>query len=214
MPCDGAPKLPLVESPRRTLCVGPCRPTAMALSRQGRARRGLRAGRRHKRVPQELGRPVSSPGVMLRSWRPDYELQARGCAFWTVGSETTGAPPGIAKRRQRSAVRGTAGVAHLHSTVEAGEPVPRGPCGGKGDVRQGTVGGTPAGGFVPWSRVNVTPTDSISGTRQSLTGRTGCLPRNKPILWTNEHVRRLFLPVASRLRPRGLFPRNRPLDEA
>jgi hypothetical protein len=163
MPCDGAPKLPLVESPRRTLCVGPCRPTAMALSRNGRARRGLRAGRRHIRVPQELGRPVTSPGVMFRNWGPDSAPQARGCAFWTGGSETTGAPPGIAKRRKRSAVRGTAGVAHLHSTVEAGEPVPRGPWGGKGDARQGPVGGTPARGFVPWSRVNVTLTDSEAG---------------------------------------------------
>jgi hypothetical protein len=153
----------IVESPRGTLCVGPCRPTAMALSRKGRARRGLRAGRRHIRVPQELGRPGSSPGVIFRCWGPDNEPQARGYAFWTAGSETTDAPPGIAKRRKRSAVRGTAGVAHLHSTVEAGEPVPRGPCGGKGDVRQGPVWGTPARGLVPWSRVNVTPTDSEAG---------------------------------------------------
>src|SRR6266581_2685143 len=29
MPCYRAPKLPLVESPRGTLCVGPCRPAAM-----------------------------------------------------------------------------------------------------------------------------------------------------------------------------------------
>jgi hypothetical protein len=73
MPCDGAPKLPLVESPRRTLCVGPCRPTAMALSRKGRARRGLRAGRRHMRVLQELW----EARIVSRRHSPELETGLR-----------------------------------------------------------------------------------------------------------------------------------------
>jgi hypothetical protein len=73
MPCDGAPKLSLVESPRRTQCVGPCRPTAIALSRSGRARRGLRRGRRHMRVPQEL----CEARIVSRRHSPELETGLR-----------------------------------------------------------------------------------------------------------------------------------------
>jgi hypothetical protein len=148
----------------------------------GRARRGRRAGRRHTRVSQELGRPGSSPGVIFRQWGPDNEPLARGRAFWTAGSETTGAPPGIAKRRKRSAVRGTPGVAHLHSTVEAGEPIPRGPCGGKGDARHGPLGGNPMGALYP-SSGSTQPPRTAKRARAAMTGRTGCLNWARPDRW-------------------------------
>ena len=72
-------------------------------------------------VVREPGRPWLPPCGMVRKWGPDYEPQARGLVSWTVGSETTGTPQGIAKRRQRSAARGAQGVAQRHSTVEASE---------------------------------------------------------------------------------------------
>ena len=80
------------------------------------------------------------------------------------------------------AARGAQGVAHPHSTVEAGEPGPRGPWGGKGDARQGPVLGTPSGGTVlrPW--VNATITDS-KADGEPLPGRTGCLNWARPDLW-------------------------------
>ena len=42
---------------------------------------------------------------------------------------------------------GWSGVGHLHSTVEAGEPTPRGPWGGKGGVGSGAVSGNLCGGL-------------------------------------------------------------------
>jgi len=66
----------------------------------------------------------------------------------------------LPREAQRSAVRGTQGVAPVHSTVEAGEPGPRGPWGGKGGVRHGLVSGTPVEDSVPRSRVHITLTDS------------------------------------------------------
>jgi len=92
-----------------------------------------------------------------------YAPLALGLVLWTDGSENTGTAHGIAKRRKRSAARGTEEVAHLHSTVASGEPVPRGPWVGKGDVRHGLVGGTLDGGFEPRFRVHVTLTDSKAG---------------------------------------------------
>ena len=81
----------------------------------------------------------------------------------------------------RSAAKGTQGVAPLHSTAEAGEPGPRGPWGGKGEVRHGLVSGTPVEGFVPQSRVHVTFTDSKAGS-EAMTRRTGCLSWARPDL--------------------------------
>src|SRR5271163_3569166 len=97
------------------------------------------------------------------------------------GAKLQAAAHGIAKRRQRSAARGAQEVAHLHSTLEAGEPGPRGPWGGKGDARHGPVEGTPAGGIVSRSRVNATSTDSNADS-EPMMGRTGCLNWARPDL--------------------------------
>jgi hypothetical protein len=119
----------------------PRRPAASVLP-------GRRTGRRHRWVPRELGRSwiVSrrfSPAVGDRLTNPRPAVARLG----PQGSETTGAAPGSATRRKRSAVRGTQEVAQPHSTTEVGEPVPRGPHGGKGAVRQGLVSGQPGGGL-------------------------------------------------------------------
>ena len=110
------------------------------------------------------------------------EPPARGCAFWTAGSEAQAQHLVLPSEAKRSAARGTQGVAHLHSTGEAGEPGPRGPWGGKGDVRHGLVSGPPVEGFEPRCGVNVTLTDSKAGS-ESMTRRTGCLNWARPDLW-------------------------------
>ena len=94
MPCDRAPKLPFVESPRRTMCVGPCR--AAVLAWQRRSRRGPRAGRRHKRVPQELGTPCRFH--LYSNWflgeGPDPKLPGPKSASDLAGGTKTGARGG------------------------------------------------------------------------------------------------------------------------
>ena len=150
------------------------------------------------RLPRNLGDPgrlqVQSPAR-----GPDYEPLARGWAFWTAGSERQAQHLVLSREAQRSAARGTQGVAHLHSTGEAGEPGPRGPWGGKGDVRHGLVSGTPVEGFVPRSRVPVTLTDSKAGS-EAMTRRTGCLSWARPDLWEGWEV----TPIPTRL-PYNVF---------
>jgi hypothetical protein len=94
MPCDGAPKLPLVESPRRTMRVGPRRPAATAW--QGRSRRGLRTGRRHTGVPQELGTPHRLYLFIYWSWSglPDPKTPGLKSASDLKGATNTGARGG------------------------------------------------------------------------------------------------------------------------
>src|SRR5207302_3806176 len=70
--------------------------------------------------------------------------QARSRAFWAARAKRQTQRVVSPSEAQRSAARGRQGIAHLHSTGEAGEPGPRGPWGGKGDVRHGLVSGTPA----------------------------------------------------------------------
>jgi hypothetical protein len=105
----------------------------------------------------------------------------RGYACWTAGSEAQAQHLVLPSEAPRSAAKGTQGVAPLHSTAEAGEPGPRGPWGGKGEVRHGLVSGPPIEGFVPWSRVHVTLTDSKAGS-EAMTRRTGCLSWARPDL--------------------------------
>jgi hypothetical protein len=93
-------------------------------------------------VVREPGRPWLPPCGNVRKWGPENEPQARGLVFWTAGSETTGTPQGIAKRRQRSAARGAQGVAQRHSTVEAGELALKDPVQGRALRRADSAGGT------------------------------------------------------------------------
>src|SRR6266404_8693249 len=97
------------------------------------------------------------------------------------GSEAQAQHLVLPSEAPRSAAKGTQGVAPLHSTAEAGEPGPRGPWGGKVEVRHGLVSGTPVEGFVPQSRVHVTFTDSKAGS-EAMTRRTGCLSWARPDL--------------------------------
>src|ERR1700731_2319424 len=110
--------------------------------------------------PRNLGEPERLPAHHFPAMGTGDEPQARGGAFWTVGSETTDATQGIAKRRQPSAARGTQEVGALHSTCELGELDPWEPGGGKGEPGHATVGGKHDGCTETRGRVNATTTDS------------------------------------------------------
>jgi hypothetical protein len=101
---------------------------------------------------------------------------------WADRSDTTSATHGIAKRRKRSAAKGTQEVAHPRSTVDNGASVPRTPGRGKGDARHGCVGETPVGAFVPQLRVHITLMYSQAGS-EPMARRTGCLNWARPDLW-------------------------------
>ena len=116
-------------------------------------------------VVREPGRPWLPPCGNVRKWGPENEPQARGLVSWTAGSETTGTPQGIAKRRQRSAARGAQGVAQRHSTVEAGELASEEPGEGRALPTGGLGGGNQAAPFVAPEPVTVTSLDSVGGAR-------------------------------------------------
>ena len=98
-------------------------------------------------------------------WGPETEPQARGLVSWTAGSETTGTPQGIAKRRQRSAARGAQGVAQRHSTVEAGELASEDPVKGRALPMGGPHRGNKGEHFVAPLPVTITLRDSLRGVR-------------------------------------------------
>ena len=148
----------------------------------------------HTRILQELGRPCGSPGVSFRPWGPDYQPLARGLVSWAAGSETTGTAPGRAKRRQRSAARGTQGVAQRHSTAEAGELASEDPAEGRALLTGGPSGGNQGEHFVALVPVTVTSLDSLRGAWPASAevsrprckparGRAGCLNWARPALW-------------------------------
>ena len=98
MPCDGAPKLPLVESPRGTLCVGPCRPTAMALPRVPDGHLPSLPRVPAVQVPllqryyEDVRLPVSlSPRFVAFAWR----YQAARLSFRSRRSRTLNRGPGV-----------------------------------------------------------------------------------------------------------------------
>src|SRR5207244_4051269 len=62
------------------------------------------------------------------------------------------------------------GIGALPSTVEAGEPNPRGPGGGKGAPSHRTVGGKHGGCSGTRNRVNATTTDSGTGEARAADG--------------------------------------------
>jgi hypothetical protein len=133
-------------------------------------------------VVREPGRPWLPPCGTVRMWGPDNEPQARGLVSWTGGSETTGTPQGIAKRRQRSAARGAQGVAQRHSTAETGELASEDPGEGRA-LPTGGIGGGHQGKHIEASLpVTVTSPDSVRGVRPALRGVTAALPTRS---WTN-----------------------------
>ena len=136
---------------------------------------------------------VVSTVLMSGKRGPDCEPLACGLAFWAVRSKLTDADRGIATRRQPSVARGTQEVASPHSTVEAGEPGPQGPWGGKEAIRHGLVVGQPVEG---WNLGCGSPERPRTAKRdgESMTKRTGCLNWARPDLWE----RRGVIPGATR----------------
>ena len=118
-------------------------------------------------VVREPGRPCLPPCGNVRKWGPDCEPQARGLVSWTVGSETTGTPQGIAKRGQRSAARGAQGVGQRQSTVEAGELASEDPVEERALLADGPGGRKQVESTEALFPVPVTPPDSGGGVRQA-----------------------------------------------
>src|SRR5262245_53496325 len=122
---------------------------------------------RQWRFSRNLGYPDPSPGGHGRRRGPADEPLTRGRAFGTDGSETSDAPPGIAKRRQRSAAKGRQGVAPRHTTVEDGELAPEEPVEGRAWPTGGSPGGNQAEHIEVPKPVTVTPRVSIRGLRSA-----------------------------------------------
>src|SRR5205823_5735825 len=139
---------------------GPRRHTAKAWC--VRSRRGRRTGHRHKRVPQELGTPCALHDALPAGDRITNS-RLTGYACWTGGSELQAHAVVSPSEAQRSAAKWGQGIGALHSTVEAGEPNPRGPGGGKGAPGCGTVGRKHDRCSETGPRVNETTTASGTG---------------------------------------------------
>ena len=129
----------------------------------GWSRRGPRAGRRHIRVPQELGRSRrlfldKFPDGDTGSSTPGPTLP-HSCS---IGSEIR--VPGRYRQTKDNEVRrnGRREVGAPRSTCEAGEQLSPGPCGGKGVPGHRPVARKPVEGFVPRESVNATTTDSVA----------------------------------------------------
>ena len=103
----------------------------------------------------------------LPDGRPVDELLARGWVTWTAVSERTGTTPGIAKRRKRSAARGTQGVAQRRSNCEAGGLASEDPVEGRALPADGPRGGNQAESLVAPCPVTATSRDSGRGVRQA-----------------------------------------------
>jgi len=131
-----------------------------------RSCRGRRAGHRHRRVPQERGRPdrfhprksrLGDNDAASTSPRP-FDVarvvegsEAHGCGWYRQAKENE------ARRKGRS------GVVTPDSTEEAGALDPTGPGGGKRASGQETVGGKHGGDIGLRGRVHATTTDSDVG---------------------------------------------------
>src|SRR5712692_7231706 len=131
------------------------------MARGGWSSRGRRTRRRSIRVPWEPGRPCYSVSLSfgVGAAKPQSSWPQAG-----VGPERRDENRRTGRYRHANQKEvwgeGWQGFAHLHSTVETGEPGPRGPWGGKGDARHGLVRGTPVQGIEPRFRVHVTLTNS------------------------------------------------------
>jgi len=167
--------------------------------------------------PGNLGDPEPLQTNNFRSRGPDDEPLARGWAFGTAGSESTDAAFGIAKRRQRSAAKGSQGVAQRRSTWEAGELAPEGPVEGRALPTGGSRGGNQGEHTEAPNLVTGTPRVSFRGVWlasaevkrphcKSVRGRTGCVNCARPDLWegweaTPTLTRRIiFVPLWERIR--------------
>ena len=134
------------------------------------SRRGRRTRHTHSRVLQELGTPC---GSISTCWRglPDRKAPGPRSASDLDGDTNTGARDGIAKRSTNEARReGPQGIGTPHSTAEVGEPVPRGPGGGKEVSGCGTVGGKHGRCSATGSRVHEMPADSRAGAAATTVG--------------------------------------------
>ncbi len=132
-----------------------------------RSCRGQRTGHRHTRVPQELGTPVRRH--LFKDWL------SRGCqtrkplapSRRRTWMERRTQAQGWSPSREGNEGRrvGRTGIGALHSTIEAGELVPREAGGGKGVPCRGTLLGQQCGGIGPRSTVHETTMGSTAHAR-------------------------------------------------
>jgi hypothetical protein len=114
--------------------------------------------------PRNLGGPIFSSSSRIGTGWPIPTLQAPSRRRRACGSEHRRAGMVPSSEGNRARREGSSGVGASHSTGEAGEREPPGPCGGKGMLSRRPVGGKHGECIGTRSCVNEMPTDRRTGT--------------------------------------------------
>jgi hypothetical protein len=139
--------------------------------------------------PRNLRDPAFSHGNSRLDGATGTQTPGPAWGLNHAGSEKPSEPVVSPSEGNEVRRKGLREVGVPHSTAEAGEPVPRGACGGKGVPPHGLVGGLHGEGLEPRLGVTATPATSTAAG-EAVRRRAGCGKSARPDLrepWVGNH---------------------------